>query len=123
MAGSRYVAGVKPGPRSSPRRRKRNPEPETAASLMSQVVARLGGEGRAREQQVFAAWDDAVGATLQRRARPESLRGKTLMVRVESSALAHELVFLKAEILAKLGRAVGDPAVVTDLRTRVGSLS
>ncbi len=41
------------------------------------------------------------------------------MVRVESSALGHELVMLKGEILVKMNATLG-PGVVTDIRTRVG---
>jgi predicted nucleic acid-binding Zn ribbon protein len=86
------------------------------------VVARIGGDDRALEQRVSLAWKDAVGETLARRARPESVRGKTLYVRVDSSALAHELALLKRQILDKLSRALGGP-LVEDLRTRTGPLS
>jgi hypothetical protein len=49
------------------------------------------------------------------------VRGKTLLVRVSSSAFAHELTLLKGEILAKLRVALG-PGRIEDLRTRVGNL-
>jgi predicted nucleic acid-binding Zn ribbon protein len=104
------------------RRRPRNPEPETAASLLPMLVARLGGDGRALEQRVFGAWPGVVGDLLRRRTRPEALRGKTLIVRVESSALAHELSLLRAQVISQLGLAIG-PGVVEELRTRVGPLT
>jgi predicted nucleic acid-binding Zn ribbon protein len=103
------------------KRRPRNPGPETAADLLPQVVARLGGADRAIEQRVSLAWPEAVGAVLSRRARPEAVRGKTLIVRVDSSAYAHELTLLKAEILERLHRTLG-PGLLDDLRTRVGPL-
>jgi predicted nucleic acid-binding Zn ribbon protein len=106
---------------SKRRRRPRNPGPQSAADLLPQVLARIGGEGRALEQRVSLAWPDAVGALLNRRSRPESVRGKTLIVRVDSSAFAHELALLKREILERLRRALGD-GLVEDLRTRVGPL-
>ena len=52
---------------------------------------------------------------------PESVRGKTLIVRVDSSAYAHELTLLKGEILERLRRALGGP-LIDDMRTRVGPL-
>ena len=67
------------------------------------------------------AWPEAVGEVLNRRTRPEAVRGKTLIVRVDSSAFAHELTLLKGEILARLQRSLGG-AVLDDLRTRVGPL-
>lgn len=103
------------------RRRPRNPEPVSAASLIPDVVARLGGEDRGVLQRVTMAWADSVGELLARRARPENLRGKTLFVRLESSALAHEITLMKAEIVARLCRALGAP-LVEDLRTRIGPL-
>jgi predicted nucleic acid-binding Zn ribbon protein len=104
------------------KRRPRNQGPETAADLLPQVVARLGGDDRAIEQRVSLAWPDAVGAVLNRRTRPESVRGKTLIVRVDSSAYAHELTLLKGEILERLRAALGGP-LIDDMRTRVGPLT
>jgi predicted nucleic acid-binding Zn ribbon protein len=104
------------------KRRPSNPEPQTAASLLPQVVARLGGDDRALEQRVSLAWKDAVGESLARRARPEAVRGKTLYVRVESSSLAHELTLLKRRVLEKLSLALGGP-LIEDMRTRTGPLS
>jgi hypothetical protein len=43
-------------------------------------------------------------------------------VRVASSALAHELTLLRAEILARMTAELG-PNVVTELRTRVGPIA
>jgi predicted nucleic acid-binding Zn ribbon protein len=122
----RYCVDVNARPPFPPRpfrgkRRPRNAGPETAADLLPQVVARLGGEDRAIEQRVSLAWPDAVGAALSRRTRPESVRGKTLIVRVDSSAYVHELTLLKGEILERLRGALGGP-LIDDMRTRVGPL-
>lgn len=88
---------------------------------MGQVLARLGGQGRALEFRVFDSYQRCVGEMLRTRTEPERLAGATLMVRVESSALAHEVTMLKGEILEKMARGLG-PEVVTDIRTRVGSV-
>jgi len=92
--------------------------PESSADLMSQVLARIGGSGRALEYRVFEAYNGAVGEILRLRTSPERLNGKVLQVRVASSALAHELTMLKREVLDRMALAIGDD-VVTDLRTRV----
>ena len=103
------------------RRRPRNPAPESAADLLPAVVARIGGDDRGAEQQITLVWREAVGEMLSARTRPEAVRGKTLLVRVTSSAFAHELTLLKGEILGKLRLALG-PGRIEDLRTRVGRL-
>jgi predicted nucleic acid-binding Zn ribbon protein len=92
--------------------------PETSGQLMDQVLARLGGSGRALEFRVFEAYNTAVGEMLRARTQPERLTGKTLQVRVASSALAHELTMLRRDVLERIAREVG-PDLVTDLRTRV----
>ena len=92
--------------------------PETSGQLMDQVLARLGGSGRALEFRVFEAYSTAVGEMLRTRTQPERLTGKTLLVRVASSALAHELTMLRRDVLERIAREVG-PDLVTDLRTRV----
>ncbi len=93
--------------------------PESSADLMSEVLARIGGSGRALEFRVFEAYTGAVGEMLRLRTTPERLNGKTLQVTVASSAIAHELTMLKREVLDRMALTIGDD-VVTDLRTRVG---
>lgn len=108
-----------PGPIIRRKHRASMPEPETSGALMGSVLARLGGHGRALEFRVFESYQSTVGALFRARTAPDRLLGTTLLVRVESSALAHELVMLKGEILVKMTAALG-PGVVTDIRTRVG---
>jgi len=89
---------------------------------MGEVLARMGGAGRAREFRAFDAYARAVGATFRARTQPERLAGSTLIVRVASSVLAHELVLLRAEIIARIAAELGD-GVVTEIRTRVGQVT
>jgi hypothetical protein len=103
------------------RPRARHTQPESAASLLSAVVAKIGGDARALEQRVFDGYGTAVGELLRHRTQPEKLRGSTLFVRVGSSAIAHELTMLKGDILGRLAHVLG-PGLVTDIRTRVGPL-
>jgi predicted nucleic acid-binding Zn ribbon protein len=96
--------------------------PETSGALMDQVLARLGGSGRALEFRVFDCYSRCVGEMLRLRTEPERLQGSTLYVRVASAPMAHELSMLKREVLEKMARALG-PGVVGDLRTHVGALT
>jgi hypothetical protein len=89
---------------------------------MGEVLARLGGSGRAREFRVFECYTRVVGDTLRARTLPERLAGTTLFVRVASSALAHEVTLLRGEILARMAAELG-PDAVRELRTRVGTIS
>ncbi len=104
-----------------PKHREHLGPPETTNDLMGQVLARLGGQGRALEFRVFDCYTRAVGEMLRARTAPERMAGTTLFVRVASSALAHEVTLLRAEIIAKLNAELGVDTV-TELRTRVGKV-
>ena len=104
-----------------PKHREHLGPPETTNDLMGQVLARLGGQGRALEFRVFDCYTRAVGDMLRARTAPERVAGTTLFVRVASSALAHEVTLLRGEIIAKLNAELG-AGTVTDLRTRVGKV-
>lgn len=88
---------------------------------MAQVMAHMGGHQRANEQQVFAAYDEAVGPRLRLQTCADNLRAGTLYVRVASSAMAHQITLLKGEILARMAERL-PPGKVSDLRTRVGKI-
>jgi hypothetical protein len=93
----------------------------TSANLMGEVLARVGGSGRAREFRVFECYARVVGEGFRARTRPERLAGTTLIVRVSSAAFAHELTLLRSEILERMAADLG-AGMVTELRTRVGAL-
>jgi hypothetical protein len=86
---------------------------------MGQVLARLGGQGRALEFRVFDCYSRVIGPILTAKTTPERLTGTTLFVRVTSAALAHEVTLLREAILEKMTAELG-PGAVTELRTRVG---
>jgi hypothetical protein len=104
-----------------PKHREHLGPPETTNALMGQVLARLGGQGRALEFRVFEAYARVVGELLRTRTLPERVAGTTLFVRVGSSALAHEVTLMRGEILAKLTAELG-AGTITELRTRVGKV-
>jgi len=79
----------------APRIRRRKSEPEHASSLVSAVVANLGGDRRGREQQVFGVYADIGGEFIRKHTRPDALRDGVLIVRVSSSAIAHHLTLLR----------------------------
>jgi hypothetical protein len=88
---------------------------------MAKVMAHMGGQQRANEQQVFAAYDEAVGPRLRQQTCADSLRAGTLYVRVASSAMAHQITLLKGEILSRMAPHL-PPDKVRDIRTRVGQI-
>ena len=97
------------------------PAPSRSADLVSEVLGRLGGSGRALEFRVFDCYTRVVGDALRARTMPERLAGTTLFVRATTSALAHELTLLRGDILERMATEMGQ-GIVLDLRTRVGRI-
>ena len=97
------------------------PAPTRSADLVSEVLGRLGGRGRALEFRVFDCYSRVVGDALRSRTMPERLAGTTLFVRATSSALAHELTLLRADILERMAAEMGQ-GIVLEIRTRVGRI-
>src|SRR5262245_60816644 len=97
------------------------PAPTRSADLVTEVLGRLGGQGRALEFRVFDCFSRVVGETLRTRTMPERLAGTTLFVRATTSALAHELTLLRADILERMAAEMGQ-GIVLEIRTRVGRI-
>src|SRR5262245_18821372 len=97
------------------------PAPTSSAELVTEVLGRLGGSGRALEFRVFDCYARVVGEALRSRTIPERLVGTTLFVRAATSALAHELTLLRADILERMAAQMGQ-GIVLELRTRVGRI-
>ena len=88
--------------------------PERIGTVLSALLDRLSVRERLREYTVFPHWNDAVGATVARHARPVRIRRGLLCVAVDSPVWMQELQFLKESIRTQLNTRVGSE-VVSDL--------
>ena len=69
--------------------------------------------------ELWQQWAAAVGPAVAENARPAAVKGRVLTVNVTSSAWMLQLQFLKADLIARLNRSLGEERV-TDIRFRVG---
>ena len=92
-----------------------------APESMDALLERAGESRFARVRPPISAalWREAVGARIAERARPVSLWGGVLLLRVPSSVWAHELSLLTDEMCARLRERGVD---AKELRFRVGAL-
>jgi hypothetical protein len=92
-----------------------------APESMDTLLERAGESRFARVRPPISAalWREAVGARIAERARPVSLWGGVLLLRVPSSVWAHELSLLTDEMCARLRERGVD---ARELRFRVGAL-
>jgi predicted nucleic acid-binding Zn ribbon protein len=67
-------------------------------------------------------WKDIVGPAVAENARPEAIRGKSLLVNVSSAPWMQQLQFLKPELIEKLNETLGKE-VVRDIRFKIGPVN
>lgn len=93
-------------------RRKKSPRKlQPIGEILVPVLKRKGISFSLYHLRLTRAWREAVGDRISAQTRPETLRRDKLYVKVASSAWMQQLHFLKAEIIAKLNRALGKEEV------------
>lgn len=90
--------------------------PERLGSILKAVLDRLPvrQRQRLREYAVWPHWDEAVGPTIARHARPVRIRNGLLCVAVDNPVWMQELQFLKESIRSQLNTRAGTD-IVSDL--------
>jgi len=78
--------------------------PRIVKGILKSVLKSHGLEKKLARYEFILQWKEIVGAEIAKRARPEYIRGDTLVVGVESSTWAQELSFQKDIILNRLKR-------------------
>lgn len=101
----------------------RKPKSLASASAGVQAVLKAGDLWAAlRPHMAKAKWADVVGPQVAAVTQVEKVQGTELVVRVKNSTWAHELTFLKGDIVRRLNLALGGP-VVSDIRFKGGGLA
>jgi len=101
-------------PRKPNNQSRRGGDPASVQALLNAALGpRLKNE--LSRYSFVLKWSEIVGADIAARSCPDSLRNKTLYVRVADSAWAQELSFQKLTILKRLQRFLSHGEVVEDL--------
>jgi predicted nucleic acid-binding Zn ribbon protein len=92
-------------------------------SPIGSVISNLLGSYRHESDEdlvrIWHLWNEAVGEVIARNARPGAFKGKLLLVNVSSSTWAHQLQFLKIEIIKKVNDALGKE-LVEEIKFKIG---
>ena len=79
--------------------------------LLSDAVSTLLGPRRARQTAVLSAWPEVVGEACARHARPLGIRGRTLVIATDLSALLYELGLRRRALVEALNQRAGERAI------------
>lgn len=92
---------------------------ERLGDILDRTVKRLPLERKLDDYALWAIWDDTVGPTVARNARPEKIRNGTLFVRVRASTWMQQLPYMKDLLVEKLNQRL-EREVVTNVFFVVG---
>jgi hypothetical protein len=91
-----------------------------AGEALGELLGKHGVARELREHRILARWRDIVGETLGERTFPDGLERGVLWVRVANSSWLHQLSFLRDDLVARIGRELGDPPLVREIRFHIG---
>jgi len=92
--------------------------PHPVSESLDRVTKRIGAPRTSVLTEVFARWEQVVGAEVAAHAEPRSLRDGVLVIAVDQPAWATQLRFLGADLLARVRDATGCSDVV-EIQVRV----
>jgi len=90
--------------------------------VLKTVLRRLGLGQKVRVARIAHDWDRIVGSKIAKHCTPVSVRGKILVVNVDSSVWLAELTqFFKDKMLEEIHNEAGGTGI-KDIRFRIGEL-
>lgn len=92
------------------------------SATIGKILKARGLEGRLNEYRVFGIWEKTVGKVIAHHAQPQGVRGKKLMLIVDSPAWMQQLSLLKPEIIEKVNRGLGKDAI-RDITLKLGEVA
>ena len=92
--------------------------PEEIRDIIEKVVVRLEKARGGKEQDIWAAWEDAAGRRAARHSQPVSLRKGILTVAVDGSAWLYQLTMDKKNIFERLGKHARQGVIDIKFRIR-----
>ncbi|MBI4686255.1 MAG: DUF721 domain-containing protein [Nitrospirae bacterium] len=90
---------------------------QRAGNLLRHLLKSYGLESGLTIQQIKKQWAGYVGETIAAHTSPESIKGKTIFVVVDTPQWMHHLGFFKQEILEKLRHYK-----LEEIRFRIGKI-
>jgi len=87
--------------------------------VLEENLSRLNLKKRVKENLAVLAWDEIAGQELARQTSAGYISDGVLFVNVKSPAWAHQLTFLKGQLITKLAAKTGS-GVIRDIRFQIG---
>lgn len=83
--------------------------------ILAKILRRSGLDQKLAKYQFIEFWPQIVGKVIAERAKPEAIRNRVLIVRVENASWAQELSFQKKIIQTRLNNFLGAEQAINDI--------
>ncbi|HNV86668.1 MAG TPA: DUF721 domain-containing protein [Candidatus Omnitrophota bacterium] len=98
------------------------PPQEPLKGVLGKILSDLQKKGSSPDNQILESWPILAGEKIAGHARPYALKNKTLFVRADSAAWAHELTARHRAVLLKRLQAKFGEETVEKIYFRVGEI-
>lgn len=96
-------------------------EPDSIGNILSAFLDNHAPKSVANWLAIHSAWPKISGANMAKKTMPLKIVGKTLYLRVETSAWMEELKYLKEDIIKNINNVIKQNAV-EDVIFRLGKI-
>ncbi len=84
-----------------------DPNQNTLGEAIMKMLKAYRLDNKVTETDIWQSWEAIMGPSIYRHTQKIELRDKVLLIRLDSSALRHELSFAKHKIVEKINEHVG----------------
>lgn len=96
-------------------------QPDRIGNILSAFLGNHAPKAVANGLAIHSAWPKIAGTSMAKKTMPLKIIGKTLYLRVETSAWMEELKYLKEDIIKKINNDLKQEAV-EDIIFRLGKI-
>jgi hypothetical protein len=97
-------------------------KPKPIGSILEQTLKALEIDLPLKTYSICNAWKEIVGESVALQTQPRSIRNRILFLDVSHPAWMQQLQFLKATLLERINRFLGEPQI-EDIRFKLGKIS
>lgn len=91
-------------------------------NVLQKTLQDLDLNYKVKEQRVLKVWSEVIGDKLKKHTKASYINQGTLFVAVNNSTWAHQLLFLKEDLISRLNQQL-DQEIVQDIRFKLGSIN
>ena len=94
---------------------------ESIDDLLDQTLRKLGISKKIKKTQILNTWPQVIGSEIREHTEAKYFDRGTLFVNVDNSSWAHQLLFMKENLITKINDKLNEE-LLTEIRFKVGHI-